>query len=142
MLSKIRRPSPSLVVAVIALFVGLSGTAVAASPIVKRALYAENAGKLQKRTVVQLASMPSPASTAAGLLTTKTASDTIGANAGREYVISCDGGKKIVSGGFSSSGNVWAADSRPTSDTTWSMYLANFNENASASVTLHAICLG
>ena len=45
---KVQKPSPALVVAVIALFVSLSGTAVAAGvvPIAKRALVADNAKNL------------------------------------------------------------------------------------------------
>ena len=43
-----RLPSPALVIAVLALFVALSGTAVAAGivPLAKRALVADNAKKL------------------------------------------------------------------------------------------------
>ena len=46
---RIRRPGASLVVAWAALLVASTGTAVAATPVVKRALFANNAGKLQGR---------------------------------------------------------------------------------------------
>jgi hypothetical protein len=48
MVRRIRRPSPALVVAMLALLVSLSGTAVAAGvvPLAKRALTADNAKKL------------------------------------------------------------------------------------------------
>jgi hypothetical protein len=50
----IKRPSPALVVAIIALFVALGGTAgavvAAAVPLAKRALVADNAKKLGGQT--------------------------------------------------------------------------------------------
>jgi hypothetical protein len=56
---RIRRPSPAFVVAVIALFVALGGTAGAvvnaAMPLAKRALVADNAKKLGGQTASQLA---------------------------------------------------------------------------------------
>ena len=54
---KRRLPSPALVVAMLALLVALSGTAVAASlvvPLAKRALVADNAKKLSGRTLSQI----------------------------------------------------------------------------------------
>jgi hypothetical protein len=46
--------SPAFIVSLVALFVALGGTAVAASPVVKRALFADNAGKLQGKTAAAL----------------------------------------------------------------------------------------
>ena len=112
-----------MVIACVALLVSMSGTAIAASPVVKRALFANNAGKLQGKTAVEVAGLPGPASTAAGLLSTKTAADSLGADAGRELTIGCDAGKKIVSGGFPTTGIVLPLDSRPTSETTWGIFL-------------------
>jgi hypothetical protein len=67
-----------MIVALLALFVALSGTAVAAGvvPLAKRALTADNAKKLNGFTATQIATvgalagakLPSPASTAAGLI--------------------------------------------------------------------------
>ena len=91
---KFRLPSPAMAVALAALFVGLSGTAVAAGvpALAKRALVADNAKKLGGQTSAQLlatantaakasataaataaAQQPGPASTAVGLVTVKTA---------------------------------------------------------------------
>lgn len=158
-MTKIRFPSPALVVAVVALFVALGGTAVAASPVVKRALFADNAGKLQKKTPAQIAAIPGPAttlegktaaqiaetpgpaSTAAGLLTVKSVGDSIGADAEREYTISCDSGRKVAGGGFSSNGAVMAFDSRPVNETTWGIYLVNLSRSQGFSVSLYATCL-
>ena len=143
---KLRAPSPALVVAVIALFVALGGTAVAASPIVKRALFADNAGKLNGKSPTQIAQqaarLPGPASTAAGLITIKRTTESLNAQQGRDFFISCDGGRKVVSAGFDSSGSVLAWDSRPTGDSTWGMYLMNVDESGTASVNVHAVCLG
>ena len=91
MARKLRLPSPAMAVALAALFVALSGTAVAAGvpALAKRALVAENAKKLGGQTSAALlatannaakqaaesaaGSQPGPASTAAGLVIVKTA---------------------------------------------------------------------
>jgi hypothetical protein len=150
MLSKFRLPSPAMVVALVALFVALGGTAVAAGPIVKRALLADNALKLQGKTlsaVVQQAAaegakLPGPASSAAGLVSTKSTSASVAADGEGEFAASCDAGQKVVSGGYSTSGPVISFDSRPTSDTTWSVYLANLSQSNAANISVYAVCLG
>jgi hypothetical protein len=142
-----KRPSPALVIAVLALFVSLSGTAVAAGvvPLAKRALSADNAKKLGGQTAAAIAAKaaqtPGPASSAAGLVTVKQAGDAVNANSGREFSIACDGGKKVVSGGFASDGDVISFDSRPMSDVAWGMHLVNLGDG-NANVTLYAVCLG
>jgi hypothetical protein len=148
-----RRPSPALVVACIALIVALSGSALAASPAVKRALFADNAGKLQGKTgsalveqaaakaIAASAQQAGPASTAAGLVTVKTVTaGQLAADTYRVMSISCDGGAKIMGAGFSSDGSVYSFDTYPTSDTTWALGLQN-DDNAPRNVTLHATCL-
>jgi hypothetical protein len=99
MFRAIRHPSPATIIALLALFIAMSGTAVAAGvvPLAKRALVADNAKALQGKTVTQLlaherqpakkalesdridgmhaqdvAALPSPASTAAGMVNVKT----------------------------------------------------------------------
>jgi hypothetical protein len=146
-------PGSAIVIAVLALFVSLSGTAVAAGvvPLAKRALsadkakQADNAKKLGGETaaaiVARAAQTPGPAGTAAGLVSAKQASDSLAAQTGREFVIACDGGKKVISGGFASDGSVIAFDSRPISDSTWGIYLMNIGDG-NAGVTLYAVCLG
>ena len=155
-MSKRRFPSPALVVACVALAVALGGTAVAATPVVKRALFADNAAKLQGKTLAQVstqitgqaskmataaAGQPGPASTAAGLVTVKSISG--GQIAGKAYrvlTVSCDGGAKIMGAGFSSDGPIYNFDSYPSSDTTWSLGLDNAAD-AAHNVTLYATCL-
>ena len=142
-----KRPSPALGLAVVALFVSLSGTAVAAGvvPLATRALSADNAKKLQGQTpaaiVAKAAQTPGPASSAAGLVAVKQAGDALAGNSGREFMIACDGGRKVISGGFASDGDVIAFDSRPMSDAAWGMYLANGGDG-NANVTLYAVCMG
>jgi hypothetical protein len=148
----LKRPSPALVVAVLALFVSLSGTAVAAGvvPLAKRALsadkakVADNAKKLEGQAAAALlqkaAQTPGPASSAAGLISIKQATDSLGPKTGREFVIGCDGGKKVVSGGYASD-NAIGFDSRPISDTAWGLYLGN-GSDAATNVTLYAVCIG
>lgn len=155
-----RRLSPAFVVAMIALFVALGGTAGAvatqAVPLAKRALSADNAKKLGGQTSAQIvsraasqaasraASAPGPASTAAGLVTT--VSQTFGSLAPgqeAEVMVVCAAGKKVIGGGFSSDGAVYNFDSHPANDTTWRMYLANGDEaQAATNVRVYALCIG
>jgi hypothetical protein len=148
-----KRPSPALVIAVLALFVSLSGTAVAAGvvPLAKRALsadkakQADNAKKLGGETaaaiIAKAAQTPGPAGTAAGLVSSKQATDSLTAKNGRAFTIACDTGKKVISAGYASDGDVVSFDSRPIGDSAWEIYLANFGE-ANAGVTLYAVCIG
>jgi hypothetical protein len=156
-----KRSTPALVVAMIALFVGLGGTAgavaVQAVPLAKRALMAENAKKLGGQTSAQLIAAaasrgsraalaespagPRPAASAAGLVTIKTANGQIGAGGAQAFSISCDAGQKVMGGGFTSPQLVLGFDSYPANDTTWSLFLGNLDEAAAASVTVYATCL-
>jgi hypothetical protein len=151
-----RLPSPSFVVAMLALLLALSGTAFAAQqivPLAKRALVADKAkvalnaralaGKTPSALVQQAARVPGPASTAAGLVTVKSeAEGQIAAGAGQAFTISCDAGQKIVSAGFASDGPVLiAVGSAPTSDQAWTMGLLNTSSTTPANVTMFATCL-
>jgi hypothetical protein len=149
-MSKLRLPNPALVIATLALLVALGGTAVAATPIVKRALLANNALKLQGKPLAAIvqqaaaegAKLPGPASSAAGLVSQKTTSASLAASGEGEFAASCDAGQKVISGGFSTSGPVLAFDSRPTNETTWSIYLGNLSSASAANVSVYAVCLG
>ena len=153
---RISRPSPALVVAVIALFVALGGTAGAVVaqgvPLAKRALVADNAKKLGGQTQAQIlsratraatqaAAAPGPASTAAGTLSVKSQNITLAPSAEGEVTITCDAGQKVAGGGFSSDGAVFNLDSFPASDAAWRLYLVNANETAGANITLYATCV-
>lgn len=150
--------TPSMVVALIALFVALGGTAVAAAvPLAKRALVADNAKKLGGRTPAQFtaaanaaatsaasaaASQPGPASTAASLVSVKTASFSLAASGEQGFGATCDAGQKAISGGYTSGGAVLAFDSVPTSDGTgWQVYLVNVSTSQPATGTVIAVCL-
>jgi hypothetical protein len=177
---RIKLPNPAIVLASIALLVSLSGTAIAAGavPLAKKALFANNAGKLQGKTAAQvaaiegpattldgksadeiaampgpattlngksadeIAAMPGPASSAASLVSTATAPFSLGAQGEGDFAVSCPAGSKPVSGGYTYSGNaaVLSLDTRPTSDTTWTIYLMNIS-NTGASGNVIATCV-
>jgi hypothetical protein len=144
MLSKLKFPSPALVLASIALFVALSGTAVAAGvvPLAKRALQADNARKLGGKTPAQIASLPGPATSASGLVTTKTAAFSLNPNEGKDVIVACDAGQKAIGGGFDSNGPVFNLDMRPMGDgAAWAVYVANAHDSQAASGTVYAVCL-
>ena len=159
---KLRLPSPAMAVALAALFVGLSGTAVAAGvpALAKRALIADNAKKLGGQTSVQLlakanasaqqaaasaatsaAQQPGPASTAAGLVTVKTAPITLGGNGAGDFTAACDAGQKAVGGGYDNpSGVLIGFDSRPGSDgASWKVFVISGSSGGSGSV--YVVCL-
>lgn|SRR5512144_470639 len=153
----IRHPSSAMVVALLALFVALSGTAVAAGvvPLAKRALVADNAKKLNGFTAKQIATVgatagaqaaaesPGPASTAASLVTIASAPFTIPKGAQADYPVTCPAGSSVLSGGITYIGKelVLVADSRPTSTTTWSMWLINLSDTSQAAGMMYAVCL-
>jgi hypothetical protein len=147
-MSKLRGPSPALVIALVALFSSFAGGAVAATavPLAKRALFANNAGKLQGKTAAQIAAeaaaTPGPAATVAANVGTKTAALNIAANTGQDVTVACDAGQKAVGGGFSTTGAVLAVNTAPTNDGAgWRMYLLNVDDASAASGTAYAICL-
>jgi hypothetical protein len=149
---RIRRPSPALVVAMVALFVALGGTAgavvTAAVPLAKRALSADNAKKLGGQTsqqiVQQAAQLPGPASSAAGLVSVKTGTWSLGPMGNADFTVSCDSPQKAIAGGWDDP-NGWAHswDDRPTLDGTgWKVYISlSPGAPGTQSGSLYAVCL-
>ena len=150
-----------MTVALAALFVALSGTAVAAGVpgLAKRALVADNAKKLGGQTPAALLAsakqaadasaaaagqQPGPASTAAGLVSIKTASWSLGPRSGNNFTVMCDAGQKVISGGWSDPGD-WSSSyqSLPNGDGTgWTTNI--YTPSAAPgtqSGTVYAICV-
>ncbi|HET7856976.1 MAG TPA: hypothetical protein VFL41_11010 [Gaiellaceae bacterium] len=158
---KLHRPSPALVVALVALFVSLSGTAVAAGvPLAKRALFANNAGKLQGKTARQIeelpgpattlngfsaediARQPSPASTASSLVSSGSAPFALAPSEEKDFSAQCPSFAKAVSGGFTTPDDVLATDTRPTADGAgWTLFLINLSASQSATGNVQVVCL-
>ena len=162
---KLHLPGPAMAVALVALFVALSGTAVAAGvpALAKRALVADNAKKLGGQTSAQLlatanasakqaaesaasaaASQPGPASTAAGLVTTKGVGFSLAAQTEQLFTAACDAGSKAMGGGFNNPSNalVIEAGSFPTADGSgWTEDLINLSTSTTGAGTIVAACL-
>jgi hypothetical protein len=167
----VRPPSPAMAVALLALFVAFSGTAFAVGsavvPLAKRALTADSAkvanlakqatmadnakkvgGKdaaaIAQQAVAEAAKAPGPASTAAGLITVKTAPWSVGPNSHADFVVSCDAGQKAVAGGWEDPGG-WAHpwDTRPTPDGTgWRTFVSVTSQAPGVQTgTVYAICV-
>jgi hypothetical protein len=156
---------PAFALLVVLLFTALSGTAVAAGvvPLAKKALFANNAGKLQGKTAAQvaaipgpatdsptvagqtpaqIAALPGPASSAGGLVAYRTAAFSLGPGGAADVTVSCSSGERAVSGGYSTPNLVFRLDSFPASDgAVWQMYLLNVSSSQSAAGTLYAVCL-
>lgn len=121
----IRRPSPAMTVALVALFIALGGTAsavtVAIVSLAQRALSADNAKRLQGKSAAAVASIAGPASTARSLISVKT--ENVGILAPGQLspgTVACDPGTKIVTDGWSQVGGATTSGGdRPLNDTTW-----------------------
>ena len=159
---KMRRPTPALVIAMIALFVALGGTAgavvTAAVPLAKRALVADNAKKVGGVTAAQLGGAaaaagakaalaespagPRPSSTAAGLVTIKSAPTSVGANGANTFSVACDSGQKVSGGGYASGGGLVAMlGSAPTSDGSgWTVFVGDLTGSGSSG-SVYAVCI-
>jgi len=144
--------SPAMVVALIALFSSLTGVAVGvgvakAVPLAKRALVADNAKKLQGKTVTQIVdSVPAPpaVSSVASLVTVKTGAWAMAGPAWNGYTVTCDSGQKAIGGGWSqttpTAGAVWSLSSFPTADDSgWTVWI--LNQAGAHSGTTYAVCL-
>jgi hypothetical protein len=142
MFTRIPRPSPALVVALIALFVALSGTAVAAG-IVPHARLADNSSKLQGKTAAQVAALSTPLTSLGGYVTVKSLQYSINAKTDQDVTVACTSGEKAIGGGFDDpNGDVASFDSRPSPDgASWRTYLANFSDSQAATGNAYAICL-
>lgn len=159
---QLHRPSPALVVALVALFMSLTGTAVAAGvvPMAKRALFANNAAKLQGKTARQIAAMPGPAtsleglqaediagmpgpaSTAASLISSNSSPFALAPGEEKDFSAQCPAGARAVSGGFVTANPVLSADTRPTSDGAgWTLYLMNLSSANSATGSVQVVCV-
>lgn len=162
---KLKLPSPAMAVALVSLFVALSGTALAVGdaivPLAKRALNADNAkhaltadtakklgtassAALVQQAVSQASQAPGPASTAAGLVVIKTAAWSLGPGGQSDFTVTCDTGLKAVSGGWEDPagwGHSW--DSRPTPDGSgWHTFITvATNAPGGQTGTVYAVCL-
>jgi hypothetical protein len=132
-----------MIVALLALFVALSGTAVAAGivPLAKRALVADNAKKLNGVTLKQV--VGGIATAAPALVSVQTQPWSLNAGGGNDFSVACASGAKAIAGGYENpTGDAIALDTRPSSDqTAWKIFLQNISTGAGASGTLYAICL-
>jgi hypothetical protein len=139
------RPSPSFAIALVALFIALGGSAVAAGvlpPLAKRALVANNSLKLQGKTAAQVAALvpPPTVTSVASLVSVQTANFNLDPQSSGQFSVSCSGAKAI-SGGFSSGQAVFGADSSMSSDgATYTELLVNA-DTAAATGTIYAVCL-
>jgi hypothetical protein len=134
-----------MVVALIALFVSLSGTAMAAKPVA-RALFANNAGKLQGKTLAQVvaqsAAVPSPAQSARGLVSVASREFFAAAGESTTESVSCTSGRAI-SAYVTTTGGGKAVPSNITStaEATWSIEISNLRTDGPARGTVSVVCL-
>jgi hypothetical protein len=140
MMRKLRTPSPALVISLIALFISLAGTAVAQTPAVQRALFAENAAKLKGRTLKQVAAMPGPTRSVGDLIYVRTADRVLQRGQETDVTVSCGPGGKAISGGYFSDDGVSTRDTRASTDSAWTYRVVNLGERT-GEVTVQVICL-
>jgi hypothetical protein len=140
MIQKLRTPSPALVISLLALFISLAGTSVAAVPPVKRALFAANAGKLQGKKLKDVAALPGPTRSVGDLVFARTVDRVLARAQETDVTASCGSIAKAVSGGIVTTGDVSVGDSRASTDNAWTYFVRNHGA-ASARVTVQVVCL-
>jgi hypothetical protein len=151
MLRALRRPNPSLVLAMVALFVALSGTAVAAgivphARLADHAKVASNALLLQGKSATQVAALAAAPASLAGYITVKSTGWSLNASQANDFSVACDSGQKAIAGGYdnanTSGGVAIAGDTRPSSDGgSWGVLLVNLSDSATAAGNVYAVCL-
>ena len=136
-----------MVVALIALFVSLSGTAVAAKPVA-RALFANNAGKLQGRTRAQVvaqaaaAARPTPVTSVRGLVSVVNREFFALPGSGTTETVSCTSGRAISSYWTTvGDGEGVPINITPTSESSWRFVMKNLRPDGPARGTISLVCL-
>jgi hypothetical protein len=149
---RVHLPSPAMAVALVALLVALSGTAVAAGivPLAKRAFLADNSKKLAGKTAAQIAAqgaaLPGPATSVAALVDVQAGTFSLAAGDGTHspsatFSVACPAGSKAVGGGYGSAQDVSSFDTSISADgATWNILLVN-NDTAAATGKLYAVCV-
>jgi hypothetical protein len=161
---RISHLSPALAVAVLALFVALSGTAWAVEnaivPLASRALNADNSKKLGGKTAAQVAAMPGPAATLGGktavqiaatpgpasnvasLVSIKSMPWSLNPSQQGAFTAACNAGQKATGGGFDNpAGSALTLESKPGTDgASWSVYELNISSSAPASGSVYVVC--
>jgi len=153
-MSRLRMPSPATVLATVALFVALTGGAIAAGqPIPARAKFADKAGvaanalKLNGKTAAQIvASVPAPAppTSVAALASNAAVNYSLNPQTEQNVTAACPAGSKAMGGGFSnpSSALVLSAGSSPTADGAgWVEDLINLSTSTAGSGQVFVTCL-
>jgi hypothetical protein len=154
---KLRKPSPALVVALIALFVALGGSAFAAgivprakladhAKVADRATVAANSLKLNGQTAAQIvASVPAPTvSSVAALASVVSAPFTLNAGTEANVTATCPAGSKAVGGGFNNPTNalIIEAGSSPTADGAgWVEDLVNLSQSTTGTGNAVVTCI-
>jgi hypothetical protein len=136
-----------MVVALIALFVSLSGTAMAAKPVA-RALFANNAGKLQGSTRAQVISAaaaavkPPPVTSVRGLVSTASREFFALPGSGTTEPVSCTSGRAISAYWTSvADGEGVPVTITPTSESSWTFIIKNLRADGPARGTITLVCL-
>ena len=155
-----QRPSPAMAIACLALFVSLSGTAIAAGavPLAKRALSADKAklatratsadnakrlgGKSPADLLAAAAAAPGPASSVAALVGVRTTSAEVPSQSGRSITAPCAPGEKALGGGVRSNGSLTLSEAGPSADgTAWVVNLANPYVGETRYAAIDVVCI-
>jgi hypothetical protein len=136
-----------MIVALISLFVSLGGTAVAAKPVA-RALFANNAGKLQGSTRGQVvsaavtAARAAPVTSVGGLVSVASREFFATPGSGTTESVSCTSGRAISAYWTTvADGEGVPVSIAPTSDTTWRFIVKNLRADGPARGTISLVCI-
>ena len=145
---RVSKPSPAMMVALVALFVSLTSTAVAQGPVVKRALFANNAGKLQGSTRAQVIAQavravpPAQVTSVRGLVSTSSREFFALPGSGTTEPVSCTSGRAISAYWTTvADGEGVPVTITPTNESTWRFIIKNLRADGPARGTITLVCL-
>lgn len=129
---RMRAPSPAMAVALVALLAALGGTAVAAG-VVPRARLADNALRLQGKTLKQVTALAG-----ATTVTAKTEKLDLSAKQSKSLTLQCDPGTSAV--GVGHDGALVFTTSRPVSASAWEVTVTNALSTGQTAA-LYVVCV-
>jgi hypothetical protein len=134
---RIRRPSPALVISLLALFVALGGTAVAAA-IVPRARVADNALKLQGRTLRQVTAAAAAGANAPLTASVRSLKLDMSGEQTKDITLGCGAGEVAVGVGYDSP--ITLASSQPAAPSSWRILAFNTSKSG-ATASVYVVCV-
>jgi hypothetical protein len=141
-MSRISRPSPAMLVAVIALVAAFAGTAIAGPGASTSAVDKSDVRRIAAKKADKAVAAAFPVTSAKlGTIATRTATATINSNALGEATANCQAGEKVISGGSRGPGNFPVVLESHKQGEGWRVRALNNSGVNNETLTVEAYCL-